>query len=83
MLKAAPHTGASVSSQRHREDIESVEPKRPGHLTISFESDIGLIGSTVEFNTDESASDLEARIAGRVTDSAATIEPQVYLFIIR
>ncbi|KAI0250754.1 hypothetical protein BJV78DRAFT_1127517 [Lactifluus subvellereus] len=45
-------------------DVKPVESKRPRHLTIIFESNIGTTESTVEFDTDESAREWRRELLG-------------------
>jgi hypothetical protein len=51
----------SVSSIK---DVKPVESKQPRHLNIVFDSNDGIVDSTVEFDTDESAQDWRRELLG-------------------
>jgi hypothetical protein len=45
-------------------DVKPVDSKRPRHLDVVFESNIGITESTVEFDTDESAQEWRRELLG-------------------
>ncbi len=47
------------------------ESKRPRHINITFDSNDGIIDSTVEFDTDESAQDWRRELLGAFRPSKA------------
>lgn len=64
---------SSVSSIK---DVKPAESKYPRHLNIIFDSNVGIVDSSVEFDTDESAQAWRRELLGAFRPSKTKASPR-------